>query len=218
LIKRFFKKFPKFYSFFNTLLLKIFRCIKSLKVKYQIKLKNNNLKIVIGASGKYSEGWIPTEIDFFNILDKKSWDYFFNDESIDAILAEHVWEHLTLEDGLKAARYCYKYIKQGGYIRLAVPDGYHPDNDYINMVKPGGSGEGSEDHKVLYNIESLSDLFEDAGFNISRLEYFNSAGEFHFVNWDAEKGKISRSAKYDSRNKNGDLIYTSLIVDACKNN
>ena len=101
-------------------------------------------------------------------------------------------------------------------MRLAVPDGYHPDKDYIDMVKVRGTGEGSNDHKVLYNYESFSELFKKVGFNINLLEYFNSLGEFNYVDWDPYEGKIHRSAKFDERNKNGSLIYTSIILDAYK--
>ena len=39
----------------------------------------------------------------------------------------------------------------GGNFRIAVPDGFHTDPSYIENVKPGGTGEGSEDHKNLFN-------------------------------------------------------------------
>jgi len=51
---------------------------------------------------------------------------------LDAILAEHVWEHLTKEEALIAALTCYRYIKNGGYLRVAVPDGPHPNPQTLN--------------------------------------------------------------------------------------
>lgn len=39
-----------------------------------------------------------------------------------SFLAEHVWEHLTLENAHRAARNCYRYLHPGGRLRLAVPD------------------------------------------------------------------------------------------------
>lgn len=41
---------------------------------------------------------------------------------VDAFLAEHVWEHLSLEDAHRAARNCHDYLHPGGRLRLAVPD------------------------------------------------------------------------------------------------
>ena len=186
------------------------------KIKRLIKSNKNNLRVVIGSSKKYSEGWIPTQFNQFNILNPKHWAFYFHKESIDAILAEHVWEHLSEDDGMIAANYCYSYLKPGGYIRLAVPDGNHPSKEYIDRVKPGGTGAGAMDHKVLYSFELFSDLFIKAGFKVEILEYFDATGDFNSVNWDISKGKIQRSAKYDDRNKNGDLNYTSIILDAYK--
>lgn len=40
----------------------------------------------------------------------------------DAFLAEHVWEHLSLEDAHRATRNCYRFLRPGGRLRLAVPD------------------------------------------------------------------------------------------------
>lgn len=40
----------------------------------------------------------------------------------DAFLAEHVWEHLSLDDAHRATRNCQRYLRPGGRLRLAVPD------------------------------------------------------------------------------------------------
>ena len=42
----------------------------------------------------------------------------------------------------------YKYSDEKINIRIAVPDGFHADENYISIVKPGGTGEGAEDHKI----------------------------------------------------------------------
>lgn len=124
---------------------------------------------------------------------------------------------MTPEEGERAALYCFEYLKPGGYLRIAVPDGFHPDPDYIDWVKINGVGPGSDDHKVLYNYKMLSNMFEKIGFKVNLLEYFDLEGKFHFTEWDATKGKIHRSMRYDERNTNGALMYTSIILDAYKN-
>ena len=174
------------------------------------------LRLVIGASGTYERGWIGTEADYLNLLNSRQWATCFQRDSIDAMLAEHVWEHLTTDEGVEAARRCFEYLKPGGYLRVAVPDGFHPDQDYIGYVKPGGHGPGASDHKVLYNHQTLADVFTGVGFRVVMLEYFDAEGEFHFVEWDAEQGKIRRSRRFDERNRGGMLNYTSVILDACK--
>jgi len=128
------------------------------------------LKIVIGSSGIYDEDWIPSEVYILNLLDERTWNRYFVSNAIDAMLAEHVWEHLTLEQGKIAAKTCYKYLKQGGYIRLAVPDGFHNDQKYIDYVKPNGSGAGADDHKVLFNYKSFTSVFNEIGDTTSEIK------------------------------------------------
>jgi predicted SAM-dependent methyltransferase len=178
--------------------------------------KQRPCQIIIGANRKFYPEWIPTEMGFFNMLNPGDWTRYFLENSIDAILAEHVWEHLTLEQGMAAARNCFKYLAPGGYLRVAVPDGFHPDPNYIEWVKPGGVGLQAYDHKVLYNYKTFSEVFELAGFKVELLEYFDEAGEFHYKEWNPEQGMITRSWRFDNRNKGGGLAMTSIIIDARK--
>jgi predicted SAM-dependent methyltransferase len=191
----------------------VFRDVRNLKKRVR---QASPLRIVVGAGGLFDPGWIPTDVDVLDILDERHWRRLFRENSIDAILAEHVWEHLTADRGLVAARNCLRFLRPGGYLRVAVPDGFHPDPQYLEWVRPGGSGAGAHDHKLLYTHESFGRLFESAGFEVKLLEYFDSAGQFHAADWDAALGKIDRSKRFDDRNKDGQLIYTSVILDACK--
>lgn len=188
------------------------------KKKFQLRKQCQNppIKVVVGSSGYFEEGWLGTDRDSLNILELKDWAFLFRNQLIDNILAEHVWEHLTQEDGLAAAKLCYRFLRKGGRLRIAVPDGYFPDQAYIENVKVGGIGPGAEDHKVLYTINTLSQLLIEAGFTISPLEYFDSNGVFHNKEWDPKEGFIHRSAKYDQRNTSQSLAYTSLIIDGIK--
>lgn len=173
-------------------------------------------RVVIGASGMIPAGWIGTEIDDVDLLRPQTWERFFCPGSIDALLAEHVWEHLTAADGVIAAATCFQFLKAGGYLRLAVPDGLHPDPAYIENVRPQGTGPGASDHRVLYNHDSLRTVFEQAGFQVKLLEHFDEKGQFHFEPWDEAAGMIRRSSRFDSRNADGKLHYTSIVLDAVK--
>ena len=53
--------------------------------------------------------------------------------SLEAILAEHVWEHLTNKEGVEAARICFEFLKPRGYICCPVLDGFFPDENYQNL-------------------------------------------------------------------------------------
>jgi predicted SAM-dependent methyltransferase len=174
------------------------------------------VRVVIGSSGVCGPGWIPTDMEYLNLLDESHWQNVFAENSVDALLAEHVWEHLAPEEARIAARNCYKYLKPGGYLRVAVPDGFHPKVEYIDAVRVGGSGPGADDHKVLYNHDTFRELLEGVGFQVEMLEYFDSSGQFHATDWDPAAGKIWRSKSFDRRNQDGVLRYTSLIADARK--
>lgn len=173
-------------------------------------------KIVIGSAGVGFSGWVSTDREVLDLLDKSTWNAYFAPGTLDAILAEHVWEHLEPRDAVAAADTCYEFLEPGGYLRVAVPDGLHPDRSYIDAVKPGGYGDGSSDHKVLYTRDTLSDLFSGVGFSVRLLEYFDEGGEFHYSDWDPAQGMIHRSKRFDSRNASGSLAYTSIILDAVK--
>jgi predicted SAM-dependent methyltransferase len=191
----------------------VFRGARRLKQRVR---RETPLRIVLGASGIFDAGWIPTDIGVLDILNEQHWTRTFAENSIDAILAEHVWEHLTPDQGLCAARYCLRFLKPGGYLRVAVPDGFHPDPSYIEWVRVGGNGPGADDHKVLYNCETFRGLFESTGFRVELLEHFDSAGVFHEVEWEPLAGTIHRSRRFDERNRDGRLNYTSIILDARK--
>lgn len=97
--------------------------VASNKVTQQLR-KSEKQRVVLGSGGLCEAGWIATDIDVLNVLSLEDWQYYFRPGVIDALLAEHVGEHLRPEDGLMAARICYKYLKPGGYLRAAVPDGF----------------------------------------------------------------------------------------------
>lgn len=201
----------------------IYRRVKTIhnsiwgRVKFRYLVKTMpSLRIVVGASGYCDQGWIPTDIENLNIIKSDHWMKYFLPNSIDAILAEHVWEHLTYEEGISAAENCFHYLKHGGFLRIAVPDGNHPLKDYIDLVKVGGNGVGASDHKVLYDYKSLCEPLANAGFILKLLEYFDDNGNFHCEDWNPKHGMIFRSANFDKRNLDGNLTYTSLIIDAYK--
>lgn len=188
--------------------------LRSYRLKRSARL--SPCRIVIGASGISEPGWIPTEVEYLDLLKPRDWSRHFSPGSIDAIVAEHVWEHLTREEGILAAELCFQYLKKGGHLRAAVPDGLHPDPEYLQYVKPGGVGAGADDHKILYTYRAFREIFKLAGFSVDLLEYFDEGGEFHYKEWEPFDGMIHRSKRFDQRNAGGTLSYTSVILDARK--
>ena len=182
-----------------------------------LRLRDGKMRFNVGSGGINPDNtWFATDIDTLNLTKEKHWKELLLFLKLDNIMAEHVWEHLNDTDTKLANTNCFKYLKKNGVLRLAVPDGFHPDKDYIDYVRPGGTGMGSDDHKILYTYKTMKDKLEAVGFKVVLLEYWDESGNFHFVDWNDGNGRISRSRRYDERNSSGKLNYTSLIVDAIK--
>lgn len=175
------------------------------------------MKIVIGAGGIGQDGFVTTDKQILDVLDAASFLRICKPGAVEVFFAEHVWEHFTEADGEIGARNCLPYLKPGGLLRIAVPDAFHPDKNYSDWVRPGGTGPGSDSHHVFYNHRTLSAMLLRASFaSASPVEWWDADGRFHFVNWDPAMGLVRRSMNFDYRNKSKPLSYTSLIVDAIK--
>lgn len=196
----------------------IFHKINKIRLDQLYFIKQPKWKLIVGSGGtSYDESWLATDIDSLDITRSSDWLRILLFRKIDNILAEHVWEHLTEEQTFLANKNCFRFLKKGGVLRIAVPDGFHPDSNYIEHVRPGGIGPGALDHKILYNYKSMKFRLEEAGFSVVLQEFWDEFGVFHYTDWTDEFGHIQRSRRFDQRNLNGDLRYTSLIVDAIKN-
>jgi predicted SAM-dependent methyltransferase len=182
----------------------------------RLHAKQPELKVIVGSSGTAASGWISTDYPFVDVTKFESLAAAFPIAGVSAFLAEHVFEHLTKDQAHAAFQNFKEFLKPGGYIRIAVPDGNHPDPEYIAYSKPGGYGPGSDDHKVMYDIRSLTRLFEASGFVVRPLEWFDEEGAFHACNWEPASGFVSRSTRFDERNRENPTAYTSLIIDAIK--
>ncbi len=188
---------------------------KSLRVIERIRT-SVFLKLILGAAKTGQFGWISTDRDNLDVTDPSHWSRLCGERQADGLLAEHVWEHLTEEQGDAALQCCFRFLAPGGRLRLAVPDGNHPDRDCIERVKPGGTRPAAEHPPVLYDYHSLAVKLEAAGFSVRLLEYWDDCGRFHWKDWEWMDGHVSRSFRYDRRNRDGVPHYTSLIIDARK--
>lgn len=174
------------------------------------------LRLTLGAGGIAAPGWIATDRHVLDITCEANWARLLRGRAVDALLAEHVLEHMSEDDALTAARNAWCALRRGGRFRVAVPDGYHPDPAYIEAVRPGGSGAGADDHRVLYNHEMLTAMMAEAGFLVTLLEWHDLSGVFRSTDWDPRDGMVRRSLRFDPRNRDGLPNYTSLIIDAFK--
>ena len=70
----------------------------------------------------------------------KRWS--FEDNSVDVVYASHLFEHLSLKSAALFMKEAYRCLKQGGVIRIVVPDLYKISKKYIQDYE-SGNGEAS---------------------------------------------------------------------------
>ncbi len=207
------------------LIILMIHCLKFIKKKFLILKKRNrlkriinreaNLQVIIGAGGTSHDGWVSTDLPQFNVIKEKDWEYYFTTNKPIRLLAEHVLEHLTVEQVERSLYTAYHYLKHEGVFRIAVPDAFHKNDEYLNAVRPGGWDAGAKDHKTFWNIETLKSIGLKTGFTVIPLEYFDEKHIFHMTDYNDLNGYIKRSKKNSYIDQNVQ-DYTSLIIDLVK--
>ncbi|WP_135228786.1 class I SAM-dependent methyltransferase [Deinococcus fonticola] len=178
------------------------------------------MKVILGAGEQRWDGWFPTQQAELDLTRPASFAAYFGDSRADAILCEHVWEHLHRHEAVAAAKLVFDFLKPGGFLRVAVPDGHHPDPAYLALVAVHGPGPAA-DHQVLYTLDTFTAVFEQAGFTVRPLEWWDADHHFHHTDWNPEDAPVYRSSRLDHRNaawREGHAPpgFTSLILNALK--
>jgi predicted SAM-dependent methyltransferase len=185
------------------------------QLKKEIEAVEGPLKVILGSGKTEFAGWIATDYPFFDITNPKDWRYFFNSKNPDNLLAEHVLEHLSEDQVAKVLKLAYQYLNPGGCFRIAVPDKNHPNPQYIEFVRPGGSGVGAHDHKSFWDYKSLSKVCQEYNFTPKLLEYYDKEGNFHRFELNKKNGIIKRTGVNNQQHPKG-FHRSSLIIDALK--
>lgn len=142
---------------------------------------NRLLYRLAGSSDYYSfeeYNRVITECDlrFYDLSEKVP----LADKYADAIYCSHFLEHLTKDQGTHFLAECYRALKQGGLLRISVPDLDHAFRMYQqgeieNMM--GLFFYTSDDwdfaaHKYGYNFDHLKKILERTGFKgIRKMSY-----------------------------------------------
>lgn len=147
-------------------------------------------KLQIGCGGNMLDGWLNTGISF-----KEAWhgvyldagkSFPLSDESFDYVYSEHLFEHLTYNQGVNMLKESYRILKPGGVIRIATPDlkfllGLYKEpekplhKEYMEFsvrksempaipVYVINQFHTSWGHQIIYDQETLGQLLKDIGF------------------------------------------------------
>jgi predicted SAM-dependent methyltransferase len=107
---------------------------------------------------------------------------------VDAIFAEHLLEHLTLDEGIRLLRECRRVLAPAGVVRIGVPDldryvaSYLRHDDLIENVRPGrptraiafGEPFFLDGHRTMYDFETLEYALRESGFNVIERSEFGT--------------------------------------------
>ena len=170
------------------------------------------IRIIIGASSTRESGWISTEQDIFDLTDPRTIRKFLRNSKVDAYLLEHVLEHLSIDDSQLALTLLANTLNTNGYIRIAVPDGNHPDDDYLHYV----GIDGPDDHKFLWRVSDFERIAAELGLKLTVLEFCDETGFRRRVQQLDNRGLITRrflNLNSDHTNWESSHGPSSLIVD-----
>lgn len=156
-----------------------------------------HLKVNIGCGNNTARDWV--NLDLGGPPEVFRWDCRrglpFDENAVDAVFAEHVFEHLDPETGTRFLSECRRCLRPGGVVRIIVPDAgryiglYQGPWQALADIRPlSKDGNGYKDqwlnrvyrtkmefinevfrqgaeHKYAYDDETLILKFRDAGFN-----------------------------------------------------
>jgi predicted SAM-dependent methyltransferase len=170
-------------------------------IAVNIPAGDNKLKVNFGSFiNMFHYGWINTDV--LNLQDFASRHKYkflainaqnplpFQNETIDLAYSSHMFEHLTVAEGISFLSECYRCMKKGAVLRIAVPDAdklikYYQANqlnvfDEINDGCARNEFESGklwsllfEGHKIAYDFAGLKTLGEKAGFVVEKKTFCN---------------------------------------------
>ena len=207
LLKKIFKFFYYWFRFF--------------KIKTYLFFSEDTVNIIVGAALTNQKGWFSTNEEWLDISKAEHWNRLFNSKKrVKRVLAEHVFEHLTIDEMRNTLRLIFVNMVSGGSLRIAVPDGNNPNSEYRKHCGINGIGADASDHKQFLTYELLSKEVERTGFHHNLIEGYLENKELVLKKFNNNLGRVIRSrSNKNIRPKDGwDFpdANSSLIVDCIK--
>jgi predicted SAM-dependent methyltransferase len=140
--------------------------------------RRSPLKLNLGSGQEPLDGFV--NIDFVGAPVDLAWHLGdgvpFADGTVDAVLSEHVLEHLTLPQAQGVLHEAFRVLRPGGALRVSVPDAGlllrsyagTSDNDWALQFPTRMLAVDAlfyeNDHRTMYDNTLMIALFEIAGF------------------------------------------------------
>lgn len=210
-----------------------------LKIKRRKKIRdyfirNEIYKLHLGSNRTILKGWLCSDIVPQNnqsiFLDVRE-RFPFVDNVIDYIYAEHLIEHLCLEEGIFMLNECFRILKKNGRLRLATPDLdvvlrlYTERNkkfgtNYIKWSIDNFSKTSHYDpvivvntlfhnwgHQFLYDFDYLKDTLKKCGFVDIERFFVSHSKNTHLQNIERHQENVGNFEMTD---------FETLIIEATK--
>lgn len=140
------------------------------------------MKLNLGCGGNILAGFENRDADV-DISKPLPW----KDNSVEFILAEHVFEHISPQDALRFLDECRRILKPGGILRLCVPV-----LDSLT-VEHGRDIVFNHGHIGVYTMNSLEHMLRLAGFRSFEPVLFNPVIDGHWKVIGRDKDLIETS-------------------------
>lgn len=209
----------------------IFRVDQRLIKKYF--LENETKKLQLGSGSNALTGWLNT--NYYPKSDKvvhvdATKKFPFTDKTFDYIYNEHMFEHITINQGIDMLNECYRVLKPGGILRIVTPD-FQFLLDLYNEEKTDSQKKYIKTntemfikdapyeadiivinnffkdwgHQFIYDEKALKKAFSDAGF--TKVKRFSLTESY--------AGELQQLA-HEERYPEGFLKLESMVVEGVK--
>jgi predicted SAM-dependent methyltransferase len=175
----------------KTVLLRGFRLANRAQRGYRIRqyLASHDERLLsIGSERHATPGWLASDLwprSFTSIYLDATKPWPIPDGSFDAVLCEHMIEHVPYDGAVAAAREVHRVLRDGGVFRIATPDmrlvkqlldGELPQYASWANAHVGESWQGANPvfavnrmmrhwgHTFIYDVDTLTDLLTGVGF------------------------------------------------------
>jgi len=144
----------------------------------------SGLALHLGCGPNLLDNWTNIDLDEKyspDIVHDLSQGLPFDDNTVEVVYSEHFFEHLALADGIALMTECYRVLRPGGRVRIAMPDLASTVHAYLNgwrnqvwveafprldsaahMMNMGMRDWG---HQYVYDLDDLTMRLQAIGFD-----------------------------------------------------
>lgn len=153
--------------------------------------------VYVGSNGLIQPGFVSYVYPELDITNPGDFERLMCPGTVDTFFSEHTLEHIPVDKYPVMFSLFIKYLKPGGFVRLAIPP-FHDGHVPTELDKKYG-------HVGLATAEFLEAQMKSAGFvNVTILEqlHFQDGRRKAFTSkrWDECEGRVRRSLRHDPRN------------------